>query len=84
MGIDRICFTSYVEDGASLFHAWHGVVRMSEQLIAGWGVRLVDRPCGCDGRGLQPGGQVCTCEAGKRLRDLAEQGERKVLAGDAS
>jgi hypothetical protein len=57
---------------------------VSERLIAGWGVRLVDRPCGCDGRGLRPDGQVCTCDAGKRLRDLAEQGERKVLAGDAS
>ena len=58
---------------------------MSERLIAGWGVRLVDRPCGCDGRGLRPGGQVCTCEAGKRLRDAAEQqGERKVFAGEVN
>ncbi len=56
---------------------------MSERLIAGWGVRLVDRPCCCDGRGLRPDGQICTCEAGKRLRDAAEQGERKILAGNA-
>lgn len=55
---------------------------MSERLIAGWGVRLV-APCGCDGRGIRPGGEVCTCSAGKRVREAAqEQGERKVLAGE--
>jgi hypothetical protein len=55
---------------------------MSERFIAGWGVRLVEQ-CGCDGRGIRPGGQVCTCDAGKRLRETAaQQSERKVLAGE--
>lgn len=55
---------------------------MTERLIAGWGVRLVDQPCGCDGRGLRSDNTVCKCEAGKRLREQAQQGERKVLAGE--
>lgn len=55
---------------------------MTERLIAGWGVRLVDQPCGCDGRGLRPDNTVCTCDAGKRLREQAQHGERKLLAGE--
>ena len=57
---------------------------MSERLLMGWGVRLLDQPCGCDGRGLRPGGEVCSCAAGKRVREAAQttDGERKVLAGE--
>lgn len=56
---------------------------MSERLIAGWGVRIVEQSCGCDGRGFQPGNKICMCEAGKRIRDAAGgRDERKVLAED--
>lgn len=54
---------------------------MTERLIAGWGVRLVDQPCGCDGRGVRPDNKVCGCAAGRRLREQGQQGERMVLAG---
>lgn len=52
---------------------------MTERLLCGWGAFVIV-PCGCNGKGIKPNDTVCTCEAGKRLRDQPlAQGERKVL-----